>query len=49
MELEINAIKYALYKAGNSQNKIADFLGISRGSLQHKLRKYNMNDIDWNK
>ena len=46
-ELEISTIKHAHKKVGNSQNKIANFLEISRGSLQHKLRKYDINYIDW--
>lgn len=41
-ELEIEAIKIAHSIVGDSQNKIADYLGISRGSLQHKLRKYEL-------
>ena len=46
-KLEISAIKYAHEKVGDSQNKMADFLGISRGSLQHKLKKYDIDYIDW--
>ena len=45
-KLEIASIQYAHEKVGDSQNNIADFLGISRGSLQHKLKKYNIDYIN---
>ena len=40
--VEIEAIRHAKMKAGNSQYKISKLLGISRGSLQHKLKKYKL-------
>ena len=46
-EIEISAIRYAHSKVGNSQNKISNFLGISRGSLQNKLKKYALDYDDW--
>lgn len=46
-ELEIQAIRQAQKAVGNSQNRIAKFLGISRGSLQHKLKKYNLLYSGW--
>ncbi len=46
-ELEIQAITLAHRAVGNSQNKIAKYLGISRGSLQHKIKKYNLPYGDW--
>jgi len=46
-ETEVLAIDYAIRIIGNSQNKIAKFLGISRGSLQHKLKKYNYPYHEW--
>lgn len=44
---ELMAIEYAISIIGKSQNKIARFLGISRGSLQHKLKKYNYAYNEW--
>lgn len=41
-EAEKNAILYAYENVARSQQEIADYLGISRGSLQHKLRKYKL-------
>ena len=38
--LEQVGISYAYEVVGESQEKVANFLGISRGSLQHKLKKY---------
>ncbi len=38
--VEKEAVQYAQSKIGNSQYKIASFLGMSRGALQHKLRKW---------
>ena len=46
-QIEIRAIKYAHSRMGNSQNKMSDFLGISRGSLQNKLRKYDLEYDMW--
>ena len=46
-ELEMNAIRYAHSQVGNSQNKMSNFLGISRGSLQNKLKKYDLDYDDW--
>ena len=46
-QIEIRAIKYAHSQMGNSQNKMSDFLGISRGSLQNKLRKYDLEYDMW--
>ncbi len=43
-KLEIEAIHEAYRRAGRSQNKVAALLGISRGSLQHKLRKYQIGE-----
>ncbi len=45
--IEANAIRYAHAEVGNSQNKMSDLLGISRGSLQNKLKKYNLNYDTW--
>ena len=47
MKVEKSAIKYAHSKVGDSQHKISDFLGISRGSLQNKLKKYNLDYSNW--
>ena len=47
VDLEIKAINYAHQKVGDSQHKVAKFLGVSRGSLQHKLRKYKIYGIKW--
>ena len=41
-DIEISAIKHAREKAGSSQYQVSKLLGISRGSLQHKLRKYKL-------
>jgi len=41
-EFEKEAIRKAQARVGRSQHKIARLLKISRGSLQHKLRKYGM-------
>ena len=46
-EIENDSIRFALTVLGNSQNKIAKFLGISRGSLQHKLKKYEFPYYNW--
>ena len=46
-EVENDSIRFALTVQGNSQNKIAKFLGISRGSLQHKLKKYDFPYHSW--
>jgi len=46
-EIEILAIDYAIRIIGKSQNKISKYLGISRGSLQHKLKKYNYLNKEW--
>lgn len=46
-KVEYDAIYYAQKVVGNSQNKIAKLLGISRGSLQHKLKKYNFPYHEW--
>ena len=45
--IEAEAIRRAHSMVGNSQNKIAELLGISRGSLQHKIRKYQLPYGDW--
>ena len=45
--LEVESIWYAIYSCGRSQNKIARYLGISRGSLQHKLKKYEFPYNGW--
>jgi hypothetical protein len=45
--LEILGIEFGQWKIGNSQNKISKFLGMSRGSLQHKLKKYKYPYNDW--
>ena len=44
---EMLAIEYAISIVGKSQNKIAKYLGISRGSLQHKLKKYEYSYHEW--
>lgn len=46
--VEEAAIRYAYSAAGANQNRMAKFLGISRGSLQHKFKKYRMpySDLD---
>jgi hypothetical protein len=41
-EFEKEAIRQAYARVGRSQHKIARLLKVSRGSLQHKLRKYQM-------
>ena len=41
-EFEKQAILKAHARAGRSQHKIARLLKVSRGSLQHKLRKYQL-------
>ena len=46
-KIEYDAIHYAQRVVGSSQNKIAKLLGISRGSLQHKLKKYNFPYHEW--
>lgn len=46
-DIEVLAIEYAIRFIGYSQNKIAKLLGISRGSLQHKLKKYNYPYNEW--
>jgi DNA-binding NtrC family response regulator len=46
-KIEMLAIEYAIKIVGKSQNKIAKFLGISRGSLQHKLKKYGYSNKEW--
>ncbi len=45
-EFERQAVIFAREAAGNSQHKVSRFLGISRGSLQHKLRKWNLSIAD---
>ncbi|MCK4654232.1 MAG: sigma 54-interacting transcriptional regulator [Candidatus Cloacimonetes bacterium] len=40
---EITAIKHALITADFHQNKTAEILGISRTSLNRKIKKYNIN------
>lgn len=45
--IEYEAIKFAQRIVGNSQLKIAKLLGISRGSLQHKLKKYDFPYHEW--
>lgn len=44
-ELEKEAIRQAYARVGRSQHRIARLLKVSRGSLQHKLRKYRMERI----
>lgn len=46
-ELEIRAIRAAYSVSGGSQMKVAKMLGISRGSLQHKFKKYRLPYEDW--
>ena len=46
-KIEKEAIRYAHSKVGSSQHKMSDFLGISRGSLQNKLKKYRIEYDDW--
>jgi len=41
-EFEKEAIRKAHARVGRSQHKIARLLKVSRGSLQHKLRKYQL-------
>jgi len=41
-DFEVFAILFTAAQVGRTQHKIADNLGISRGSLQHKIRKYNL-------
>ena len=43
-QLEIEAIKYAKSTVNNSQYQVSKILGISRGSLQNKLKKYKIKD-----
>lgn len=40
--LERESIKMAYDIVGQSQQKVADYLGISRGSLQYKIKKYQL-------
>lgn len=47
IEMEKAAIKAAYKAVGKSQQKIAEYLGISRGSLQYKIRQYNIPYQDW--
>ncbi len=42
MELEIELIRQAMEKSGYCQVKAAKLLQISRGALQHKLKKYRI-------
>jgi len=46
-KIEIDSIKLGHFIYGSSQNKIAKYLGISRGSLQHKLKKLNFPYNEW--
>lgn len=46
-EMEVRAIKAAYSIGGGSQMKVASMLGISRGSLQHKFKKYELPYGDW--
>jgi len=46
-EMEAKAIMFAHSIVGDSQNKIADYLGISRGSLQYKIKKYGLVYRNW--
>ena len=46
-EMEVRAIKSAYSIGGGSQMKVASMLGISRGSLQHKFKKYDLPYGDW--
>lgn len=41
-EMEKEAIRRAQARVGRSQHKVARLLKVSRGSLQHKLRKYEL-------
>lgn len=41
-QFEQEAIRQAYRRVGKSQHKIARLLKVSRGSLQHKLRKYQL-------
>jgi len=41
-EMEKEAIRRAQARVGRSQHKVARLLKVSRGSLQHKLRKYDL-------
>ncbi len=41
-QFEQEAIRQAYHRVGKSQHKIARLLKVSRGSLQHKLRKYQL-------
>lgn len=45
--VEKEAIRMAYDIVGQSQQKIADYLGISRGSLQYKIKKYELPYQDW--
>ncbi len=46
-KFEVSAIRYAHSRVGNSQHKMSNFLGISRGSLQNKLKKYDLDYDEW--
>lgn len=46
-EMEVRAIKAAYSIGGGSQMRVASMLGISRGSLQHKFKKYELPYGDW--
>jgi len=46
-KIEVDSIKLGHFIYGSSQNKIAKYLGISRGSLQHKLKKLNFPYNEW--
>lgn len=48
-KMETRAIEEAMLEVGLSQHRIARRLGISRGSLQHKLKKYNIPYSEWDK
>lgn len=46
-DLEKKAIRLAYEAVGHSQQKIANYLGISRGSLQYKIRQHEIPYQTW--
>lgn len=41
-EIEVPLLKCVLDYTGNNQSRAAIVLGLNRGTLRHKLRKYGM-------
>ena len=41
-EVEASMLKCVMHHTGNNQSRAADILGLSRGTLRTKLRKYRL-------